>query len=349
MKRRLLSGATLVVASLSSATLGHAQQFKTQKFDIGSTGGTDYLAADPATGRVYVSRGTHVMVIDGMTGKVVGDITDTPRVHGIAFAAKEGHGFTTNAGDSTLTMFNLKDNTVIKKVHIGIDGADGIWYDEQSNRILSINHSKPMGTAVFVDAKTGDVVGKVTLSGTAPEGGASDGKGRVFINIEDKNAIDVVDVKTMKVTTTWKIEPCDGPTGIAYDKASDRIFAGCGGKSVVVNATTGKIVAEITNGDGVDALGWDPVEKMIYIPSGRGGNMTVVHQDSPDKYTVAATVPTFAGAKTVAVDPAKHRAYVFTLEYGPAPAPAAGATPPAGGRGGPRGPVVGNWFIAISH
>jgi hypothetical protein len=340
---------TALVAALATLPAAlTAQQFKTQKFDIGSTGGTDYLAADPATGRVYVSRGTHVMVIDGQTGKVVGDILDTPRVHGIAFASKDGHGFTTNAGDSTLTMFNLSDNSVVKKVHIGIDGADGIWYDEQSNRILSINHSKPMGTAVFVDAKTGDVVGKVTLTGTAPEGGASDGKGRVFINIEDKNAIDVVDMKTMKVTSTWKIEVCDGPTGIAYDKASNRIFSGCGNKSVVVDATTGKIVAEIANGDGVDALGWDPVEKLIYIPAGRGGNLTVVHQDTPDKYTVVATVPTFAGAKTVAVDPIKHRAYVFTLEYGPAPVPAAGTTPPTG-RGAPRGPVVGNWFIAVSH
>ena len=346
-RRRSLFGASLVAASLASAAVAHAQTFKTQKFNIGGLGGTDYLSADPATGRVYISRGTHVMVVDGMTGAVVGDIMDTPRVHGIAFAAKEGHGFTTNAGDSTLTMFNLKDNTVIKKVHIGIDGADGIWYDETSNMILSINHSKPAGSAVFVDAKTGDVKGKVMLSGNGPEGGASDGKGRIFINLEDKNAIDVVDVKTMKVTATWKIEPCDGPTGIAYDKASDRIFSGCGEKSVVVNATTGKVVAQITNGDGVDALGWDPVEKLIYIPSGKDGNITVVHQDSPDKYTVKATVPTFAGAKTIAVDATKHRAYVFTPEYGPAAAPAAGAAP--AGRGGARGPMTGAWFITVSH
>ncbi|MEP6836375.1 MAG: YncE family protein [Gemmatimonas sp.] len=339
---------TLVVAIgvLGLPALLNAQTFKTQKFDIQGTGGTDYLNADPASGRVFVSRGTHVMVVDGMTGKVVGDITDTPRVHGIAFAQKEGYGFTTNAGDSTLTMFNLKDLSVVKKVHIGIDGADGIWYDEASSSILSINHSKPMGTAVVVDAKTGDVRGTIKLTGGAPEGGASDGKGRVFINIEDKNAIDVVDLKAMKVSTTWSIEPCDGPTGIAYDKSSNRIFAGCGKTSVVVDATSGKVVAQIANGDGVDALGWDPVEKLVYIPNGRGGNVTVAHQDSPDKYTVVATVPTFAGAKTIAVDPSKHRAYVFTPEYGPAPAPAAGA--PAG-RGGARGPITAAWFISIIH
>ena len=324
-------------------------KFTTQKFNIGGTGGTDYLTADPATGRVYVSRGTHVMVVDGTTGAVVGDIMDTPRVHGIAFAQKEGHGFTTNAGDSTLTMFNLKDNSVIRKIHIGIDGADGIWYDEGSNRILSINHSHPMGTVVAVDAKTGDVAGTIQLSGKAPEGAASDGKGRVFINIEDGNSIDVIDMKTMKVTTTWKIEPCDGPTGIAYDNSSNRIFVGCGKTSVVVNASNGKVVAQIANGDGVDALSWDAAQKLIYIPSGRAGNITVVHQDSPDKYTVVATVPTFAGAKTITLDTIKHRAYVFTPEYGPAPAPTAGTPPPAGGRGGPRGPMIGAWFIAVSH
>ena len=336
----------LAFGALGLPGLLHAQAFKTQKFDIGGTGSTDYLAVDAETGRVFVSRSTHVMVIDGMTGKVLGDILDTPRIHGIAFAKKQGYGFTTNAGDSTLTMFNLKDLSVVRKVHLGIDGADGIWYDEASSTILSINHSKPMGTAVVVDAKTGDVKGTIKLSGTAPEGGASDGKGRIFINIEDKNAIDVVDLKSMKVSATWSIEPCDGPTGIAYDKASNRIFAGCSKTSVVVDATSGKVVAQITNGDGVDALGWDPVDKLVYIPNGRGGNVTVAHQDSPDKYTVVATVPTFAGAKTIAVDVAKHRAYVFTPEYGPAPAPVAGA--PAG-RGGARGPITAAWFISIIH
>ena len=186
--------------------------------------------------------------------------------------------------------------------------------------------------------------------GSAPEGGVGDGKGRVFINIEDKNAIDVVDLKTMKVTATWKIEVCDGPTGIAFDAKSNRIFAGCSKKSVVVDAANGKVVADITNGDGVDALGYDATEKLLYLPAGREGNVTVVHQDSPDKYSVKEVVKTLAGAKTIAVDDVKHRAYVFTLEYGPAPAPAPAAQPAGrGGRGGPRGPVVGAWFITVSH
>src|SRR6185503_15210965 len=186
----------------------------------------------------------------------------------------------------------------------------------------------------------GDIVGTAELEDELPEGAASDEAGRLFVNNESKNTIQVIEAKTMKVLASWPIAPCDGPTGIAYDKVSKRIFSGCSGTSVVVDATNGKVVAEIPNGEGVDALGWDPGEKLIYIPAGRDGNVTVVHQDSPDKYTVVSTTPTMRGAKTITVDPTKHVAYVFTPEYGPAPAPAAGATPPAGGRG-PRGPIIG--------
>jgi DNA-binding beta-propeller fold protein YncE len=329
-------------------TSTHAQTFKVEKFNIGGEGGTDYLTADPVSGRVYISRGTHVMIVDGATGKVLGDIPDTPRTHGIALAHKSNHGFTTNAGDSTSTMFDLGTGAVIKKVHAGINGLDGIMYDDYTDRILTIDHSTPDGTAVVIDPKEGEVVGRVTLTGRAPEGGVSDGKGRIFINLEDKNAIDVVDTKTWKVVETWSIAPCEGPTGIAMDRSTNRIFAGCSGTSVVVDATTGKVVAQIPNGRGVDALGWDQSQKLIYIPAGGDGNVTVVHEDSPDKYTVVATVSTMARAKTIAVDDSRHIAYLFTPEYGPPPA---GAAPPAGGgRGrGPAGPIIGAWFIKIVH
>jgi DNA-binding beta-propeller fold protein YncE len=325
-----------------------AQTFKVDKFNIGGDGGTDYLSVEPGTGRVFISRGTHVMVVDGATGKVLGDIMDTPRVHGIAFAAKSKHGFTTNSGDSSLTMFDLNTLAVIKKIHPGVDGEDGIMYDDATDRILSINHSHPTGTAVAIDPETGDVTGTVTLVGHAPEGGVGNGKDRIYINIEDKNSIDVIDSKALKVVANWPIPPCDGPTGIALDRKTHRIFVGCSKTSVVVDAASGKVVAQYANGDGVDALGWDPAQKLIYIPAGRDGNVTVVHEDSPDKYTVVATVPTMAGAKTIAVDDAKHVAYFFTPEYGPAPAPAPGAEPPARGRG-PRGPIIGAWFIRVSH
>jgi DNA-binding beta-propeller fold protein YncE len=196
---------------------------------------------------------------------------------------------------------------------------------------------------------SGDIVGTAELEDNAPEGAASDGKGRIFVNNESKNTIQVLDARSMKVLASWPVAPCDGPTGIAYDRSSDRIFAGCGKRSVVVDASTGKVVATIANGDGVDALGWDPVQKLIYIPAGRDGTVTVVHQDSPNAYTVVATVPTMRGAKTIAVDPVSHVAYLFQPEYGPAPAPAPGAPAPAPGGRGPRGPVVASWFFAVRH
>ena len=333
-------------ALLVTALPAHAQTFKVAKYDIGGDGGTDYVTAEPGTGRVFVSRGTHVMVVDGATGKVFGDIPNTPRMHGVGMAAKWNHGFTTNGGDSTLTMFDLKTLATIRKVRIPTGGLDGIMYDDFSDRIILTNHSRPIGTAVAVDPNTGDIVGTAELEDDAPEGAASDGAGRLFVNNEGRNTIQVLDAKSMKVLQSWSIAPCDGPTGIAYDKASNRIFSGCSRTSVVVDAGTGKVVATIPNGAGVDALGWDPVEKLIYIPAGRDGNVTVVHQDSPDKYTVIATVPTMRGAKTITVDPVRHVAYLFQPEYGPPPA---GAPTPAPGQRGPRGPVVASWFFAITH
>jgi DNA-binding beta-propeller fold protein YncE len=324
----------------------HAQTFKVAKYDIGGDGGTDYVTAEPGTGRVFVSRGTHVMVVDGATGKVLGDIPNTPRMHGVGIAAKWNHGFTTNGGDSTLTMFDLKTLATIRKVKIPSGGLDGIMYDDFSDRIILTTHSRPIGTAVAVDPSSDDIVGNAELEDNAPEGAASDGAGRIFVNNEGKNTIQVLDAKSMKVLQSWPIAPCDGPTGIAYDKPSNRIFSGCSKTSVVVDASSGKVVATIPNGEGVDALGWDPVEKLIYVPAGRDGNVTVVHQDSPDKYTVIATVPTMRGAKTITVDPVRHVAYLFQPEYGPPPA---GAPAPAPGQRGPRGPVVAAWFFAISH
>ncbi len=345
--RLLPLGAALLTAALIPAVVP-AQTFSVSRAAIGGDGGTDYLAADTATGRVYVSRGTHVMVIDGATAKVLADIGDTPRVHGIAFAQSDGRGFTTNGGDSTSTMFDLKSMAPIKKVHAGKDGLDGIMYDDASDKILTIDHSRPEGTAVVIDPKSGDVVATIALTGRAPEGGVSDGKGRIFINEEDKNAIDVVDAKTWKVVATWPIAPCDGPTGIALDRATNRIFSGCSDTSVVVDATTGKVVAKLANGAGVDALGWDPGEKLIYIPAGRDGTVTVYHEDSPDHYSLVATVKTMPGVKTIAVDEKRHVAYGFTPEYGPAPAPVAGEPAPPPGRPR-RGPVVGTAFFTIAH
>jgi DNA-binding beta-propeller fold protein YncE len=353
MTRRFWTAiAVLVAINIAVPYIGHAQTFKVEKYDIKGDGGTDYIAVESATGRVFVSRANHMMVVDGATGKVLADMPNMPGLHGAGIATKWGHGFTTNGGDSTVTMFDLKTLAVIKQIKVEVGGLDGIMYDEADDKIILTNHSRPVGTLVALDANSGDIVGTAELEDNAPEGAAADGKGHIFVNNEVKNTIQVIDVKTWKATASWPLDPCKGPTGIAYDKASDRIFSGCNGTSVVVNPNTGKVVATIPNGTRVDALGWDASKKLIFIPNGGEGNVTVVHQDSPDKYTVVETVPTFAGAKTITVDAKTHNVYLFQPERGPAPAPAAGAAPPAGpgGRGrGPQGPIVAAWFIVIKQ
>jgi DNA-binding beta-propeller fold protein YncE len=329
-----------VAASLAIPTSLAAQTFKAQKWDIGGEGNTDYVNAEPGTGRVFVSRSSHVMVVDGPTGRVLGDIQNTPRMHGIALAEKWHHGFISNAGDSTVTMFDLQSLRELRRIKISAGGLDGIMYDDFSDHIILTNHSRPIGTLVALDANSGDIVGTVNLDDSSPEGAASDGKGKIFVNLEGTGSLQVIDERNMTSLTTWSIAPCEGPTGIAYDRATDRVISGCSGTSVVVDPGAGKVVATIANGNGVDALGWDPGEKLIYIPNGRDGNVTIARQDSANQYRVIATVETVTRAKTIAVDPVTHNAYLFQPEFAPAP---------AGSGRGVTGAITAAWFVAITH
>ena len=271
MTRRLLTALAIFTAiSLVAPSIGHAQTFKVEKFDIKGEGGTDYVAVEEATGRVFVSRGTHMMVVEGATGKVLGDIPNTPGVHGAGIATKAGHGFTTNGGDQTVTMFDLKTLDVVKQIKVG-PGLDGIMYDEPDDKIILTNHSRPIGTLTAIDPKTGDIVATVELEDTAPEGAAADGKGHIFVNNESKNTIQVIDVKTWKATASWPLAPCEGPTGIAYDKKTNRIFSGCNKTSVVVDASSGKIVATIEERNARGCSGLGSLEKADFHSEWRRG------------------------------------------------------------------------------
>jgi hypothetical protein len=352
MSHPLTRALAAAAALIALPVLSHAQQFTATKVDIGGEGNFDYLSVDTATGRVFVSRGTRIQVVDA-TGKPAGEVPNTPGTHGALIVNSAKHGFTTNGRDSTSTMFDLASLNIIKQIHAGQRGLDGFMYDDATNRVVTIDHSPETpptpGTLVIIDPNSGDVVGTANTSGSAPEGGVSDGKGRIFINLEDTDAMDVIDTKTWKVVATWPVAPCKGPSGIAMDRTSNRIFVGCSNTSVVLDASSGKVVAQITNGGNVDGIAWDQSQKLLYIPSGADGNVTVVHEDSPDKYTTVATVATMKGARTITVDPKTHTAYVFTPEYGPAPAPAPGSPPPTGRGRGPRGPQIGAWLFAIKH
>src|SRR5712664_2897369 len=183
MTRHLLTAlAVFSAVSLAAPRAGHAQTFKVEKFDIKGEGGTDYVTVEPETGRVFVARATHMVVVEGATGKVRGDIPNTPGVHGAGLATKAGHGFTTNGGDSTVTMFDLKTLAVIKQIKVAPGGLDGIMYYEPDDKIILTNHSRPIGTLTAIDPKTGDIVATVELGDTAPEGAAADGKGHIFVN-----------------------------------------------------------------------------------------------------------------------------------------------------------------------
>src|SRR6202790_5345123 len=195
MTRHLLAVlAFLSAARLAAPGVGHAQTFKVEKFDIKGDGGTDYVAAESGTGRVFVSRANHMMVVDGATGKVLGDIPNTPGVHGAGIATKAGHGFTTNGGDSTVTMFDLKTLAVIKKIKVPNGGLDGIMYDEYDDKIILTNHSRPIGTLVAIDPNSGNIIGTAELEDVSPEGAAANGKGWIYVDNEEKNTIQVVDV-----------------------------------------------------------------------------------------------------------------------------------------------------------
>ena len=207
MNRQSIFLCVMLIAMLSSPSVCPAQTFKVAKFSIGGDGGTDYLTAEPGTGRVFISRGTHVMVVDGATGKVLGDIPDTPRTHGIALAPKSGHGFITNGGDSTVTMFDIKTLAVAKKIRVATGGMDGITYEDFADRIILTNHSRPIGTAVALDPKSGDIVGTAQLEDNAPEGAASDGRGKIFVNNERTNTMQVLDVRAMKVLASSALTP----------------------------------------------------------------------------------------------------------------------------------------------
>src|SRR3954471_9600853 len=202
MNTKLRALTLLLAATVAVPAASPAQTFKVQKWDIGGLGGTDYLVAEPGTGRVFVSRGTHVMVVDGATGKVLGDIPDTPRMHGIAFSAKANHGFTTNAGDSTLSMFDLKTLQVIKKIKVTnfgtAPGLDGIMYDADDDIIVLTNHSRPVGTMQAYSPVTGDLLWTAELEDTAPEGAAANGKGWIYVNNEGTHTVQVIDVATHK-------------------------------------------------------------------------------------------------------------------------------------------------------
>jgi DNA-binding beta-propeller fold protein YncE len=285
-------------------------------YNVGGDGGWDYLIADAAARRLYISRATHVVVLDLDSGKTVGDIADTPGVHGIALAPELGRGFVSNGREGTVSIFDLKTLATISKVKAG-DNPDAILYDPATRRVFTFNGRSQDSTAI--DAAKGTVLGTIKLDGK-PEFAASDGKGEIFVNIEDKSELTAIDPNKLMVKSTWPLAPCESPSGLSMDRKNRRLFVGCDNKMMaVVNADTGKVLATPTIGDGVDATTFDAETGLAFASCGEGV-LTVVREESPDKFSVAENVPTQAGARTLALDSKTHNVYLVTAKFGPPPA-----------------------------
>ena len=283
---------------------------------VAGDGFWDYLTADNDARRLYISHGTRVQVMDTDTYAIVGEIPDTEGVHGIALARELNRGFTSNGRANTVTIFDLKTLKTIGTAKAGTN-PDAIVYDSVTQRVFTMNGRSHDATAIH--AADGVVVGTLPLDGK-PEFAVADGKGNIYVNIEDKSELVQFDAQKLTVLNRWALKPCQEPSGLAIDLKKRRLFAGCDNKMMaVVDADTGKVIATPAIGEGVDANAFDPDTNYAFASNGEG-TLTIVHEDSPDKFTVADNVPTKKSARTMALDLKTHNVFLSAADLGP-PAP----------------------------
>jgi YVTN family beta-propeller protein len=314
----LLACTVLLIFSAGANAAPAGGTFKVvHKYSLPGDTGWDYVKVDPDAHRLYVSHGTHMLVVDEDSGKVVGDIPDTMGIHGIALATDVGKGFTSNGGEATVSVVDLKTLKVSEKIKTTGMNPDNIVYDPVSKRVFTMNARSNNSTVI--DAATDMVVGTVDLGGK-PEEAAPDGKGNLFVNLEDKSSIMEFDTKSLAVKGTWPLAPCEGPSALAVDGAHRRLFVACDKVMVVVNADTGKVVASPPIGGDPDGDGFDPATGLAFA-SCREGLLSIIHEDSPDKYSTVDNVMTQFGARTMALDPKTHHIFTITADFKAAAAP----------------------------
>lgn len=306
---------TLVLIALSSViSTAHAQTVTgfhiSNTFHIASAGGWDYLEVGPVNDWLYVSHGTQVNVLNKKTGDSVAVIKNTTGVHGIAFDVADGKGFTSNGRLNTVTAFDINSNKVLAQVSSG-QNPDAIIYESFSKKIITCNgRSKNLS---IIDPQLNTLIDSVDVGGK-PETAVSNGAGKLFVNIEDKNEIVVLDTKTFKVISRWSIAPGDGPTGLAFDGVTKRLFAGCDKLLMVINADNGTIVDKLPIGEGCDGVVFDEDTKNIFTSNGEG-NITVIHEENANKFMVTETIATKRGARTITLDKKSHLLYLPTADF----------------------------------
>jgi YVTN family beta-propeller protein len=319
--RAATRGAALLAGLGLLATAAPAADSPLAQWQVGGDGGWDYLTFDPAGHRLFISRGTRVDVVDTSNGKVTGSIPDTNGVHGIALAEASKRGYTSNGKADSVTLFDLASLRVVKEAPVSGHNPDAIVYEPVGNHVFTFNgRSKDVS---ILAADTLAVIATLAVP-DKPEFAVADGVGHVFVNIEsDPGQMVEIDARRLRLEATWPLPGCASPTGLAIDKLHHRLFSVCdGGIMVVTNAETGAQVATVKIGEGPDAAAYDPVHGLVFSSNGEG-TLTVVRQESADRYRVAETLPTKRGARTMALDPQTGRVYLVTADFDPAPAPTA--------------------------
>jgi len=324
--------------SASPSSSGASSGYRVHRtLAVGGDGGWDYLAFDSAARRLYITRSTRVIVLDPDSGKVVGEIPNLSGVHGVALAPDLGRGFISNGRSDTVTVFDPKSLKVLSELKSTGQNPDAILYDPASHRVFAFNGRS--ASATVFEAASGTVAATIPLGGR-PEFAASDRRGNVFVNIEDKNELVAIDAAKLTVAKRWPLPGCDEPSGLAIDAAHQRLIVGCGNETaLIVDSASGRVVAKLPIGKGVDATGFDPGVGLGYASCG-DGTLTVMREETPDRWTVAAKAATRQGARTMAADEKTHEVYLATAEFGPRPAPT--ATEPH-----PRPPMVPGSFVVL--
>jgi YVTN family beta-propeller protein len=315
MKHSILCLSLLTALSiLSDEAFAQANGYRIVKtIRIASPGGWDYPALDPGSNKLYVSHGSQVNIVDRTTGDSLGCILHTTGVHGIAFATPFGKGYTSNGRLNNVTVFDLKTHAVLSQVATGTN-PDWILYDAFSKKIITSNHSA--GSLTVIDPATDQVVATIPIIGKQLETVVSDGAGKLFVNAEDVNEIVAVDIMKNEVIAHWPLAPGEGPTGLAIDPQTKRLFTTCDKLLVVMDATNGKIVSQVPIGAGCDGAAFDPATKLIFTSNGEG-TVSIVQEVSANEYKLVETVATKRGARTITIDPKTHRIYLPTADYEP--------------------------------
>ena len=325
MKTRLslaVAAAAIFASSFFSASTAHAQgadYHVVARWQIGGDGGWDYMAIDPVTRELYITRGPHVIALNTTTGKVIADITGFKGTHGVVFDAAGKYGYISDGGSNQIAVFDRMTHAITARIPAGTN-PDGILYEPFTRTVWAFNGRSH--DATVVDTRTNKVLATIPLAGK-PEFPTSDGKGSVFVNIEDKSLLEHIDAKTMKPLAQWPLAPCESPSGQAIDVQHEKLFSVCDGKVMAVtDGISGKVVTTVPIGDGPDAAAFDPARKLVFSSNG-AGTLTVIHQDAPTKYTVLANVPTQRSARTMALDEKTGKVYLVAAQFGPRPTPTA--------------------------